>query len=203
MKTFLFLFLFARLSAQVDTIITNPAYISYYSFKMKAPLLVKYHLIKGGGDCDRNKFHFKAEPFTAHDADYLHGGYDKGHLADCEDFAYDCKLDELTFNYYNCFPQLPELNQGPWEELEINVRKLSQTDSLIIFCGGFYGKHKIGAGKIAVPDTCWKIVYNVKLKTFQTGYLFANVRRPKAMPITIEVLNALLKKRYGINITKQ
>src|SRR5688572_10465708 len=82
-----------------DTTIFSHPYMVTYSKKLKAPLLVTYLLYKGGGECSRANFHFKPTSFSATSADYMYSGYDKGHLCNSEDFAYDCELDERTFRY--------------------------------------------------------------------------------------------------------
>lgn len=42
----------------------------------------------------------------ATDKDYLNSGYDAGHLANAEDFAFDRYKEEKTFRYYNCLHRL-------------------------------------------------------------------------------------------------
>ena len=198
----LLLFISSIVFGQTDTIIKNEAYTSYYSYKFKAPLLVVYKLVNGGGDCKREGMDFKSDGLnTAHDADYKGTGYDKGHLANAEDFANNCKYEELTFRFYNCYPQTPELNRGPWRTLESEVRDLSKSDTLIVFTGGFYNNNKIGKG-VSVPDTCWKVVYSVKNKNYKYSNIFTNTKNPTYKFINIYVLNYLLKQRYGLDITK-
>src|SRR5436853_110152 len=75
---------------QVDTVIKTGIYKSYFCYSLKEPLYVTYTLYKGGGGCDRDEqgFNFKkCGVQTASDADYSGSGYDKGHLANAEDFA--------------------------------------------------------------------------------------------------------------------
>ena len=99
-------------SAQhIDTIIQKPVYTSYYSYALKSPLYVVYYLYKGGGECSRQKLNFSKEYRSATNKDYLKSGYDRGHLANAEDFAYDCDKEKCTFSYYNCIPQHPQLNR--------------------------------------------------------------------------------------------
>ncbi|MCX6170144.1 MAG: DNA/RNA non-specific endonuclease [Ignavibacteriales bacterium] len=140
-------------------------YKAKFSNTLHEPTYVSYILYKGGGDCDRKKFKFINDMpnlQTATDEDYKGSPYDKGHLANAEDFAFNCKKDELTFRYYNCLPQTPNLNRGIWKTIETQVRKWSQTDSLYIICGGYFGNKKIG--KAAVPSFCWKVVQAIKSK---------------------------------------
>lgn len=185
--------------AQIDTIIKTKAYISYYSYKLKEPLIVTYKLYKGGGDCNRDKFYFKPIPKTATDKDYNKCGYDKGHLANAEDFAYNCELDELTFRYYNCVPQTPELNRGIWKAYENKVRDLSKTDSIIVICGSFFGNRVIGNG-VALPDTCWKVVYNMNTKIFLKCHIFKNNKAPTEKLMDFVKFNELFKAKYGYDI---
>ena len=155
-----FLFLFASTSfAQLhyDTIINKGIYKSYFNTKLKQPVAVTYTLFKGGGSAKRDKDHFVATNITLHDKDYSHSGYDRGHMAPAEDFAYSDSLEKLTFSYYNCVPQVPKLNRGVWKKYETKVRKLSQKDTLIVICINHYKYTYLD--HFNVPEICYKFVY--------------------------------------------
>lgn len=149
---------------QVDTVIYAPNYTSYYSYRLHDPLYVVYRLFRGGGSCDRSVDRFVTDnlPYSATEADYRGSGYDEGHECDSKDFAFSCVLQEATFRFYNCVPQTPKLNRGIWKHFETVIRKESQTDSLLIICGNVFGTRTIGGNRVAVPDSCWKIVYRIK-----------------------------------------
>jgi len=189
----------------VDTIIATKAYTSYYSFELKNPLMVTYTLYHGGGECDRSNFSFK-DKWLGHKGatmkDYSKSGYDKGHLANAEDFAYDCILDESTFRFWNCYPQTPKLNRGIWKALEEKVRKISQTDSLLILCGGFYNSNATIGDNIAIPTSCWKVVYSYTKQRILFSYIFTNDSLPVSSRISVEELNNMLKNKYEIDIHK-
>lgn len=158
---------------------------------------VSYFLYKGGGDCDRKSLRFKNdEPKLecATDEDYRGSQFDKGHLANAEDFAFDCVLDELTFRYYNCLPQTPNLNRGLWKKNETQIRKWSQSEKLYIICGGFFGNKKIG--KIAVPSYCWKVVQSVSSKKVLFCGWFSNT----AQATLEEITPSELEKRLNSSI---
>jgi endonuclease G len=160
-----FFILLVWLTGFSQIIVDKCIYKANFSNDLHEPRYISYYLNKGGGDCDRAKFRFKnddARLQTATDADYKGSIYDKGHLANAEDFAFDCVKDELTFRYYNCLPQTANLNRGPWKTNETLIRKWSQTDKLYIICGGFFGNTKVG--NIAVPSYCWKVVQSVSSK---------------------------------------
>jgi len=155
---------FLSFGQKVDTVIKTKIYKSYFSYHYCEPLYVSYKLYNGGGDCSRESFSFYNDTKikTSTDKDYSHSGYDKGHLANSEDFANDCKKDEMTFRYYNCLPQTPNLNRGIWKHWETVIREESKSDSLLVICGGVFSNKKMG--NVYVPDFCWKIV-----KSLSTG----------------------------------
>ena len=145
------------------------------------------------GDCNREKFSFKNDDDRlqcATDDDYKGSSYDKGHLANAEDFAFDCVKDELTFRYYNCLPQTANLNRGVWKEKETLIRKWSQTDKLYIICGGFFANAKIG--NIAVPSYCWKVVQSVSTKKVLFCGWFSNTSKATLEEISVAELGKRL-----------
>jgi endonuclease G len=153
----------ANITAQI--IFHTSTYTVNFSNQYHEPLWVSYKLYHGGGECDRKTFHFindNEQLQTATNKDYSKSGYDKGHLANAEDFAFDCTKDELTFRYYNCLPQTPNLNRGVWKTYETQIREWSQSDSLLIICGGVFSNKKIK--NITVPDYCWKVVQSLTTK---------------------------------------
>jgi DNA/RNA endonuclease G (NUC1) len=150
---------FLSASAQT-TKYSNEVYTSYFSPKYHEPLYVVYELEKGGGPCDRDQFRFVNADCKgcATDDDYAGKRYDKGHLCNAEDEASSCARDKLTFIYYNCVPQTRKLNRGIWKSWEGYIRTDSQKEKLLIICGSIFGNKTIG--NAAVPDFCWKIVYD-------------------------------------------
>lgn len=187
---------------KVDTILTNEVYKSYVNYELKQPLYVVYKLYKGGGTCSRAGFFFKNDTQLkiANTQDYLKSGYDKGHLVGAEDFAYDCKKDELTFRYYNCLPQTPNMNRGVWKQYETKVREWSQNDSLLIICGGrFKDIKKIGDG-CAVPDHCFKVIKSLSSGKILSVVYFTNViKDAKVTETTLDQLNKFLGYEIPIN----
>lgn len=171
MTRWFFLLFVSSFSAQLhyDTLINKGIYKSYFNTLLKQPVAVTYTLYKGGGDASRKNDHFVGTHLTLSDKDYLHKGYDRGHLVPAEDFAYNDSLQGLTFSYYNCVPQLPKLNRGKWKKYEGRVRKLSQTDSLIVVCYNEYDTMYFD--RLNIPTVCYKSVYTYKGKLlFEVGF---------------------------------
>jgi endonuclease G len=179
---------------RADTVVDMGNYTSHYSYVLKEPLYVSYTLSHGGGDCSRAHYRFKADStLTANAADYSHSGYDEGHLANAEDFAYDCKLDKKTFSFYNCLPQTPRLNRGIWKVWETRIRALSQTQTLYITAGGIFTSKLIKPGRMAaVPDYCYKVVIDSASRQMVYCLLFPNDETDQVLPIDLETLKGTL-----------
>lgn len=184
-------------AATVDSIIDKKIYTSFFSFKYKAPLYVTYNLYKGGGDCDRQKegFTFKVDNCNrcAKSTDYSKSGYEKGHLANAEDFAYKCAYEELTFRYYNCVPQTFELNHGEWLKWEEKIRDMAEAKKLFIIAGSIFGKEKLGKNKVGIPTHCYKIIVDAKTQKVLECLIFPNDKSGSVEDITLTAL----KKKMG------
>ena len=184
----------------IDTVLNRGIYESYFNRKLKEPLYVTYTLFKGGGDCDREAegFDFKVDEFdeTATDDDYAHSGFDKGHLANAEDFAFDCDKEELTFKYYNCVPQTVRMNRGIWKTWETNIRTLSVSKKILIVAGSIYAKKKLGPNKVGIPSHCYKIVINPSTKKILYCLVFPNNKTNTFQVVTFTEL----KQRLGYRL---
>ena len=170
----------------VDTIIQTPIYTSYYSFKTGTPLFVSYVLYNGGGNCKRDTMKFRTYGVRScmNNKNYAHSGFDIGHLANAEDFSFDCLKESLTFRFINALPQKPRCNRGCWKHIETKTRTQSKKDSLLVICGGFDFKQVDFAytdsiknitikSFINAPGFCYKIVKNLRTKQID-AYLFPN-----------------------------
>ena len=176
-------------------------YKSYFNYALKEPLYVTYALSKGGGDCNRNENSFNFKPCaitTATEGDYKASGYDRGHLANAEDFAGNCDNEEKTFFYFNCVPQTVKLNRGIWKSWETKVRELSQTKDLFIIAGNIFSAKSLGKNHIGVPDYCYKIVIDKKTKVVLYCLLFPNDNSRTYSDITLKQL----KKKLGYHLIK-
>lgn len=193
--TFLFV-LFLYVTSFSQLIVDKGIYKANFSNTYHESKYVSYYLYKGGGDCNRDKFSFKNDDVRlecATDEDYKGSHYDKGHLVNAEDFAFDCVKDELTFRYYNCLPQTTNLNRGIWKSKETEIREWSQKEKLYIVCGGFFGNKKIG--KITVPSYCWKVVQSVSTKKVLFCGWFSNTDKATLEEITVDELGKRLNSK--------
>lgn len=183
----------------VDTTIINEAYTSYVNKELGQALYVKYKLYKGGGKCQRATTWINDTKLKLVDENQYKGTlYDKGHLANAEDFAYNCHLDSLTFRDYNRLPQTRKLNRGVWKVSETEIRKMSQTDSLMVYCGGYWGSPNKVVNGIKIPSICWKVVYSLSLKKVIYCYLFYNTDTPIKTETNLGSLELMLG--YSLNV---
>jgi endonuclease G len=198
MKYLLFLIPFIAFSQKVDTIIKTDVFTSYYSKDLRLPIMVKYTLYKGGGECSRvgDVFHNDYKVNSVGAKEFKASDYDEGHLANAEDFAYDCKKQKGTFQFINQLPQTPNLNRGIWKHYETIIRDLSQHDSLIIVCGGIWEDNQEVNG-MRIPNKCWKVVYSLTQKKLIYVLLFTNNEHATVRELkTIEELNLKNKIDY-------
>lgn len=102
--------------------------------------------------------------------DWINGGiYSRGHLSPSADWAASPGDNAPTFFLSNMLPQIQAANAGAWGNLENYLRTLAVGSTQIyIVAGGIFTKNRSGAGidglgfmsglgKIAVPDSLWKI----------------------------------------------
>ena len=184
---------------KADTVIITEAYTSYVNKELGQPLYVAYKLYKGGGECKRASNWINDTKLKLVDENQYKGTiYEKGHLANAEDFAYDCHLDSLTFRDYNRIPQTRKLNRGIWKVSETEIRALSQKDSLIIYCGGFWDASSKEVNGMKIPTKCWKVVYSLSQKKIISCCIFFNIDSPAKYDSDLTNLETMLGYSLGI-----
>ncbi len=95
--------------------------------------------------------------------DYSGSGYDRGHLTPNHAIAtrFGATAQEETFLMTNIIPQAPDLNQGPWRELEATLaeRTAVAAREIWVTVGPAYrGATRRLASGSAVPSDCWMVV---------------------------------------------
>jgi DNA/RNA endonuclease G (NUC1) len=87
---------------------------------------------------------------------------------------------------------------GSWKSWETTIRNERQKDQLKIYTGGIFGNLRIGNG-VAVPDYCWKVVYNTRTKLIMHALLFKNDASQSVQRVTISQLKQLLDYQVDFN----
>ena len=192
------IFINAQTIHSYDYIIDMHYYKSYYSKTIKGPSFVIYKLYKGGGDVNRASYTFKGYKDLPYFI-YNKSGYDRGHLVPAEDFANTNLRLKSTFYYINCIPQTPNLNRGQWKRYETQIRKLSQSDSLLIICGGCDYPRSGNKNTRLIPKNCFKVVYDLKTKKCIYSILFTNSTTGSSVK-TNEELKKVFTYKKSINL---
>lgn len=152
-------------------------YAAFVDPALKVPALVAYRLDRPHTlGCLKRPSGFHAEAdlppaARAVPADYKGSGYDLGHMAPNEDFAWDPAAQHDSFSLANIAPQLPGLNRQQWERLEETARAWAwMRGSVAIYVGpqflaglptaGIGGD--AGRGPVAVPTGFWKVLADPK-----------------------------------------
>jgi endonuclease G len=91
--------------------------------------------------------------------DYSGSGYDRGHMCPSADRTDTIPDNSATFLMTNFVPQLPDNNQGPWEDFENYCRTLAQAGNEVYIVDGPWGNiGTVAGGKVVVPQWTWKVV---------------------------------------------
>jgi endonuclease G, mitochondrial len=137
----------------------------------------------------RSDLALPARFYRVRESDYLHSGYDRGHLCPSADRQSSAEDNSQTFLFTNIEPQLHELNAGPWEQLESYARKRAQGGAqLYIVAGGIFSAPfpTIGNG-VAVPAANFKIIV-----------VLSQGRSPSDVDESTEVLAVLMPNQPGV-----
>jgi endonuclease G len=149
-----------------DQLLDEHSFVVSYSPTKRVPNWVAWRLDRSYLGHAKRKNDFRPDPalpaelYHVSESDYLHSGYDRGHMcpsADREDTPAD---NSLTFLFTNMEPQLHELNAGPWERFEEYERQRAERGAVLyIVAGGVFSAPfpTIGQG-VAVPAANFKIM---------------------------------------------
>jgi len=106
--------------------------------------------------------------------DYTGSGYDRGHMAPNYAIAvyYGPAAQEQTFLMSNIVPQDPDLNQGPWRELEETIANTytERFDAVYVVVGPIYdaereilpNRNPADRNRIEIPDAFFQIVVGTR-----------------------------------------
>ncbi|MEO6599505.1 MAG: DNA/RNA non-specific endonuclease, partial [Polyangiaceae bacterium] len=178
-----------------DRYLDEQAFVLSYNPQKRVPNWVAWRLDSSylGNVPRRNDFRadlsLPADMYRVNESDYLHSGYDRGHLCPSADRKDSRADNSRTFLFTNMLPQLHELNAGPWARLEAYARKRAQAgQTLYAVAGGIFGAPypTIGNG-VSVPASEFKILV-----------LLNPGQGPDDVSATTEVLAVLMPNQPGV-----
>lgn len=144
-----------------------------------------------------NRFHVDPnlpDDEAAQLSDYVHSGYDRGHLSPSGDQP-DAATQLDSFSLANMAPQDPGLNRGPWEELESATRDLALREPLYVITGVRFIGQQIDFlhDRVGVPTTYYKLIYD---PARQAAVVFEAPNRPGGQPQPQDV--ASFERQAGV-----
>jgi endonuclease G len=186
MKKFLvllpFLFILISGATQDVVVLKHTNYTSHYSKSKKYPVMVEWWVTRAKVGCPTpmaRKDNFKPDPLLSAETDlakdYVGSGTDRGHMMPAaENLCQGPDVQNDCFYFSNMAAQYHSLNAGDWKSVETMEREWAKKeDSVHVWCGNLGVAKTIGAGKVAVPKQCWKVIYFVKSKEWM-AFLFDN-----------------------------
>ncbi|MEH3118514.1 MAG: DNA/RNA non-specific endonuclease [Methylorubrum populi] len=130
-------------------------------------------------------------------ADYVHSGYDRGHLAPAGDMPSAAAQAE-SFSLANIVPQNRAVNRGLWAAIEESVRRLAtERGEIFVVTGPLFEGRSVGAikGRVLVPTQLFKALYDPR--TGEAGaYLVANATGAEWRAVSL----ATLRDRAGLDV---
>ena len=120
--------------------------------------------------------------------DYLHSGYDRGHLVPAADMAFNQTAMSETFYMSNISPQDRKFNGGIWRELEELTRDWAkQFGKLYVVSGPILSendKKRIGkSNRVTVPSSYYKVLLDLSERDPKAiAFLLPN--QPSDQPVT-------------------
>ncbi|WP_267523586.1 DNA/RNA non-specific endonuclease [Campylobacter sp. MG1] len=199
---------FLQFFKNCNQVLDNYYYLNCYNYKLKSSIALAYKL-----DEKYLKTHIKKRPKFESDyripkryrtnwSDYLHSGYDRGHILSNQSMNATTNAQRSTFLMSNVVPQLPEINRKlmlkleRYERLLANNLKSIEILSLIFFDGKKYIKNGI-----AVPNEFFRMF---KGNNFKKCFVIPNKDIDTNTPLKhFEVnCNLYIKKFLGVNYEK-
>ena len=173
-----------------------------FSRKHRQPLWVQYRLT---ADEVRNKkiagkFLFHADkliPESASPKEYVHSGFDRGHMAPAADMRWSAEVVKDAFAMTNISPQHPACNRKIWKELEELTRRWAILEKeLYVICGPLFfsmGK-EIGNGTIPVPHAYFRIICDMTPPRKMIAFIVPNQpcsKSLKSLAVSVDLIEAL------------
>jgi endonuclease G len=136
--------------------------------------------------------------WRAHLADYVHSGYDRGHLAPSGDMPTE-QAQHQSFSLANIVPQDPRNNRGVWAGVEQAVRNYAAQTPVYVVTGVVFSGQNIGflKGRVAVPTHLYKLVYDPARRSGAV-YIVGNNAQATVSQISIAQLSTYTALDYGL-----
>ncbi|GAB2689518.1 nuclease [Hymenobacter frigidus] len=154
-------------------LLTKPQFVMSYHRDRGVPNWVSWHLSSAWLGSTPRQDNFSSDAslptgwYRVTSTSYTGSGFDRGHLCPSADRTGSVEDNSATFKMTNMMPQAPRNNQQTWAGLENYCRTLVGQGYELYVIAGSYGKGGTGsngylttldAGRVTVPNRCWKVV---------------------------------------------
>jgi len=168
--------------AKNDTLLQYAGFMVSLNKTSKLASMVLYKLRKIDLENKRakRKNNFKSDPgmkdYVIPSKQYAKSGYDRGHLAPCEDLMSSQEKVDQSFYMSNIAPQLPGFNRGIWKKLEGQVREYAmENDSIIVITGPWQPHPDQARPELPVPGYYYKVILDISPPDFKAvAFLMKN-----------------------------
>ncbi|MFN0277218.1 MAG: DNA/RNA non-specific endonuclease [Pyrinomonadaceae bacterium] len=152
----------SNLDKQNNYLVGRQEFILAYNRSRGTANWVAWHLSSSDlGPIRIDAFHgdpLLPKPWRIGSAGYKGSGYQRGHMCPSKDRSTTEAINRITFVMSNMQPQLKELNEDTWGNLEDETRRLiNQGNEAYIYAGCFGNKGRIKK-KVTIPTHCFKVV---------------------------------------------
>ncbi len=181
----------AVIKKQPEILLIRKGFTVSYNKDWRIPNWVAWHLTAAHTHGDNKRYNMIFTEDTsvpsprATDNDYYNSRYDRGHMCPSGDNQWDAKAQQESFFFTNVCPQNHALNQGDWNDLEIQCRYWARRFGDIYIVSGpvfYHGVQKtIGRNKVAVPDAFFKVILADNRKTNAIGFVMPNQGKHRNM----------------------
>ncbi len=162
--------------------------------------LTKDRIYQAKGMKRKDKFHPESQLSTddrAELADYVHSGFDRGHMSPSGDMPTENAQSE-SFTLANMIPQNPNKNQNLWEGIESGVRDMAiERGDLYVVTGPVFEGSQIARinNRVFVPTSTFKAIYD-PIRKEAGAYYTPNLAGMDYQTLSISEL----EKKIGINV---
>ena len=167
-----------------DIVLQRRAYTVSYNKQTRTPNWVAWTLTREHtrGELLRERERFEEdtqvpEPRATYQ-DYYNSRYDRGHMCPAGDNKWDQEAMTESFLMTNICPQNHGLNEGDWNDLEMQCRSWARKNGEVtVVCGPLFEDDEprtIGRNKVRVPTGFFKLVYCATPQPRALAFVFDN-----------------------------
>lgn len=182
----------ANVSQPNNYLLDKPQYAVSYNRDRGIPNWVSWHLDSTWRGPGQRQDDFREDPtlpagfYRVQGTSYQGSGFDRGHNTPSADRTRSNADNSATFLMTNMIPQAPDNNQGPWNNMEQDLRTIMEAGNelyIIMTNGGTGGTgsnggvtNSIDSGRVAVPAFVYKVAIILPVGDNDVARVNANTR---------------------------